>query len=150
MKTLPVEFQPSIYDGGNYLVAGGQYSTVTQIRYSRSKSRGMARSFLDSFEVLENLSDITTIQEEGKDQYLFFAVPYSEGWHATVDGKDVDILRANTAFMAIPVSQGAHTVELSYTTPYLLHGACISAVSIVLYAGILVEEHRKKVVRKGR
>ncbi len=72
------------------------------------------------------------------DKMLYFAVPYSEGWHASVDGKETVIQRANIAFMAIPISEGEHTVELSYITPYLKTGICISSVSIIVFVSIIL------------
>ncbi len=137
-----------------YFITPGRY-TINDINvYTRSEEQldSAISSFyehadMDSVEYSYDGNHINAQVVSDKDQYLFFAVPYSEGWHATVDGEDIDILRANTAFMAIPISQGAHTVELSYTTPYLLHGACISAVSIVIYAGVLVAEHKKKALK---
>ena len=69
--------------------------------------------------------------EADKDKYLYIAVPYSEGWTAYVDGEKADIIRANTAFMVIPVSQGEHDVELVYFTPYLKQGLMCSLVSLI-------------------
>lgn len=66
-----------------------------------------------------------------KDKYLYIAVPYSEGWTAYVDGEKADIIKANTAFMVIPVSQGEHDVELVYFTPYLKPGLLCSLVSLI-------------------
>ena len=40
-------------------------------------------------------------------------------------------LKANTAFMVIPVSQGEHDVELVYFTPYLKQGLLCSLVSLI-------------------
>jgi Bacterial membrane protein YfhO len=39
---------------------------------------------------------------------------YYPAWHATVDGKETNILRAFTSLRAIPVSAGIHTVEVRY------------------------------------
>ena len=65
------------------------------------------------------------------DSYLYFAVPYSEGWTAYIDGEKADIIKANTAFMAVPVSQGEHKVELVYFTPYLKVGMTCSLISLI-------------------
>ena len=72
MKTMPLELQQVMYDGGNYLAAGGQFGSVAQLRIGLSKARGMDRTFLEPYEVLANLINITKIDESGKDQYLFF------------------------------------------------------------------------------
>ena len=79
MKTLPLELQPEVYDSGNYLKAGGQDGSAMQFGAGRSKSRGLNRDFMDSYEVLENLGKITRFEDEGKNQYLFF---YNDAPHS--------------------------------------------------------------------
>ncbi len=78
------------------------------------------------------------------DRYLYIAVPYSEGWHAKVDGTSVEIIRANTAFMAIPLTSGSHSIEMTYVTPHLYSGWIISVAGIILYAVYLVCEKKKR------
>lgn len=68
-----------------------------------------------------------------QDNYLYLAVPYSDGWRAEVDGEQTDILKANIGFMAIPLTQGEHTVEFTYRTPYLITGLCISLFFFVVF-----------------
>lgn len=53
---------------------------------------------------------------------LCLSIPYSNGWTATVDGKKAELLQANTAFSALALEPGKHTVELHYHTPYLRTG----------------------------
>ena len=78
-----------------------------------------------------------------RDKYLYFAIPYSEGWSASVDGEDVPIQKANIGFMAIPLKAGDHIVELTYRTPYLTEGLCISAVSLLAFTGASVISRKK-------
>ena len=77
------------------------------------------------------------------DRYLYIAIPYSKGWHATVDGNPVEIIRANTAFMAIPLSTGTHSIEITYVTPYIYLGWTISAVGIILFICYLMYEKKR-------
>lgn len=72
------------------------------------------------------------------DRYLYLAVPYAEGWSCTVDGIDTEILRANTAFMAIPVTEGVHDVEFQYRTPHIDLGLTVSAVSVCTFVIIII------------
>ena len=67
------------------------------------------------------------------DKILFFSIPYSSGWKAIVDGQPVEILRANIAFMAIPLTAGFHEIVLNYTTPGLVPGIVISVISFLLF-----------------
>ena len=72
-----------------------------------------------------------------EDKYLYFAIPYSDGWHATVDGEAVEIDRANIGFMVIPVTSGHHDVELYYRTPYLKEGMMITLVSLCAFIAVI-------------
>lgn len=65
--------------------------------------------------------------------YAFLSIPYSAGWTALVDGKKRDILRADDAFMVIPLQQGERKVQMFYRTPGLLPGAIISIISTFGY-----------------
>ncbi|WNG38800.1 YfhO family protein [Archangium violaceum] len=55
--------------------------------------------------------------------------PWFPGWSAEVDGKAAPLLRADYAFMAVPVPEGAHRVVLRYVPATLWKGlACVLAV----------------------
>jgi hypothetical protein len=65
--------------------------------------------------------------------WVFFSVPYEEGWSATVNGKPVTIHKANVGFMAVECPAGENmTVTFRYETPGLYIGARISAVALLL------------------
>jgi hypothetical protein len=59
--------------------------------------------------------------------YLVIVEAYDPGWRATVDGRPVEVRRANLLFRAVEVPEGRHHVELSYRPPGLLWGALLSA-----------------------
>lgn len=75
--------------------------------------------------------------DASKNELLFLSIPYSDGWSATVDGAEADIICANTAFMGIALSAGRHSIELRYATPGLGLGMTIGAGGL-LAAGVLV------------
>lgn len=106
-----------------------QLISVTDDFYEHSKMEDI------TYDISGNHISITALAD--KDKYLYIAVPYSEGWSATVDGEDVEILRANEAFMAIRLSEGEHVIKLSYCTPYLGAGL---AVSLICIAGFCIFE----------
>ena len=68
-----------------------------------------------------------------KRSLVFFSVPYDEGFSATVDGKSVEIEKANVGFMAIPVDAGTSIIRFSYHTPGLDTGIYVSLVSIIVF-----------------
>lgn len=89
--------------------------------------------------------DITT----RKDGMLFLSIPYSKGWSAYVDGKNTKIERADTMFMAVPITQGTHKIQLVYQTPYLKTGMGVTIFCIIILASIIykiekIDKKRKK------
>lgn len=79
-----------------------------------------------------------------KSKVLFLSVPYSEYWSAEVDGEEAEILRANTAFMAIPLDAGEHTVELKYNNKSIAKSAFVSLLGVAVFAGLVVVIEKKK------
>lgn len=49
-----------------------------------------------------------------KDSYFFIGEAFLPGWKATVDDKEVQLLRANYIYSAIPLTSGKHNIELEY------------------------------------
>jgi len=70
-----------------------------------------------------------TINIKQKHQVLMTTIPYSDGWHATVDGKAVSTKKVINTFVAVPLNQGKHTVTLTYRPPYLVTGLSISGIA---------------------
>lgn len=66
------------------------------------------------------------------DKILCFAIPYSKGFKAWVDGIKVPVLQANTMFMALELEAGQHQIRMEYSTPYLRTGFIISLASIMV------------------
>jgi hypothetical protein len=60
-----------------------------------------------------------------------------------VDGQDVPILRAYGVIRAIPLSPGAHEVELRFVSEPFELGKKISAVTLLGAAGILALGRRR-------
>jgi uncharacterized membrane protein YfhO len=66
---------------------------------------------------------------------IFVSEGYHPWWHATVDDEVAPVLRAQEAFMAIPVGAGAHLVDLQLKRPPLVAAAdVVSSVSIAALA----------------
>jgi uncharacterized membrane protein YfhO len=63
------------------------------------------------------------------DGFLFLSDQDYPGWHATVNGNDVPILRANYAFRAVRVPMGESTVVFHYRPMSVYVGALVSLLS---------------------
>ena len=74
---------------------------------------------------------------------LYLAVPYNEGFTAVVDGKKVAPVKIGTGMMGVPVEAGEHVITLTYHTPYLMAGICLSVIGILILAGYLIIRRKK-------
>lgn len=99
-------------------------------------------------EPLENIewstNRLTGTVDLSKDKVLCVSVPYSKGWSAKVDGENVEILRGNYMFMAIPLTAGHHDIEFTYFTPGLKLGIGISFISWGILIGIFILDKKRK------
>lgn len=79
------------------------------------------------------------------DKWLYLSIPYSKNWSAYIDGEEVNIERANTAFCAVQISQGEHTVELKYSNKIIKLCSAVSAVGVLSFGALVyITEKRKK------
>ena len=108
------------------------------------------------FNKLENSGATNEITGEislKEDKILLLTIPYSNGWKAYVDGKESEILRANTMFSALELTKGKHTIRLSYDTPGFKIGIILSALGILAFAGfaafIIAKRKRENTNEKG-
>ena len=98
--------------------------------------------------VVMDTNRISGTLETDQEELLCLTVPYSSGWRAYIDGKEADVLKADTMYMAIDVPAGKHQIEFSYGTPYLKTGAILSALGILSVLGIAVFRYRTGNKRK--
>ncbi len=78
-------------------------------------------------------------------ELLVVAVPYDEGFRATVNGADAKIHKVLDCFMAVELAAGANIVEFSFRTPGFLAGAILSAVGAVCILLVLLAQGRRPV-----
>ncbi len=86
------------------------------------------------------ISCTATLEEDG---LLFFSVAFSRGWKAFVDGREVEPMRADLGFMALPLDRGTHEVRLAYETPYLKEGVVISLLGLAATGALLLVRKRR-------
>lgn len=80
-----------------------------------------------------------SIQMEN-DGYFISTLPYDENFDIQVDGETVTPEKVNTAFLGCKLSEGKHTIQISYHAPGLAVGKCISIVGILLLIALLIIE----------
>lgn len=69
----------------------------------------------------------------GKENLVFFSVPYEEGWSATVNGQPAHIEQVNAGFMAVLAPAGTNDIRFTYKTPGFAGGVLITIVALVLF-----------------
>lgn len=74
-----------------------------------------------------------------QDGYVVISDASWKGWRATIDGKPVDVHRANAAFLAVHVPRGKHLVRLQYRPLSFVIGGWISLLTLV---GLLAGAYR--------
>jgi hypothetical protein len=68
--------------------------------------------------------------------YVFLSEPFYPEREALIDGQHVAPVRANLAFMAVPVPAGSHQLELVYTPTSFRWGLGVSLLTIAAWAGL--------------
>lgn len=75
------------------------------------------------------------------DDYLIFSDAYYPGWEVYIDGVKVNqIDLANSALLAVYVSEGFHTVELKYNPLTFKIGLGLSGLALLVWLGILIKK----------
>ena len=75
-----------------------------------------------------HIEGTVTAKEPGA---LFLTIPYDESWTATVDGVAAELVAIDDAFMAIDLSAGTHTIELTYNPTKFSLCVMISIASLL-------------------
>ncbi len=79
---------------------------------------------------------------------VFSEMYYKNGWKATIDGKDVPILRVDFALRGLNVPAGNHNIEFKFEPQVVKTGSTIALISsigmlLLLVGGIYVERKKR-------
>ncbi|MFC6207976.1 YfhO family protein [Levilactobacillus tongjiangensis] len=84
-----------------------------------------------------------TVTSEKSGQVLNTSIPYSQGWHATVNGHTAKTVKTVGMFTAVKLPKGQNTVTLAYWPPLLNVGILISLGTLVVLTGGWYLYHRR-------
>ena len=93
---------------------------------------------------------VTFSTESSKEQLLITTIPYEKGWSAKVDGKDVEIVPYQDAFICIPLDAGSHDVQLQFDPPGARIGGIISALGVFACAALIFCTRKSGKVKQQR
>lgn len=128
---------------GNYKITNFKIYTVDQ-KYMVHENITIPESIK---EVATDIVFAGSIEME-EDGYFITSYPYKKGYHVFMDGIEIEAEVVNTAFLGFQISEGKHEISIYYEAPGYKEGRTITVLSVALYLGILVNEKRKRNVRK--
>jgi len=67
---------------------------------------------------------------------LVLQTPFNPGWHASQDGQAVLTVRTDVGLLGVPVKAGQHKVELRYRNVWLLAGAGLTGLSVLVLTAL--------------
>jgi uncharacterized membrane protein YfhO len=76
--------------------------------------------------------------------YVVLLDRFDPNWHATVDGEEVPIVRANHLFRAVRADTGRHEVRFYYRQRGLRAGLVISVATLAVLETLYAIELRRK------
>lgn len=114
-------------------LADTAYPPVMDTYFQGARELSKKNLEITSFKENHITGDITTQSP----QILCFTIPYDEGWHATVNGKETRIHRVNLGFSGIILAAGKNTIDIKFTPRYMKQGGMVSLLSIILFIALL-------------
>ncbi len=142
------------YDEEKYKVLYGKYpmkfkSEVDNYSYSatfdnyKMRCKSLASNSCKTFRYTSDGFEAFFENKNAEKSLMFFSVPYSEGFTASINGKPVDVDKVNYGFMGIRIPAEKNLkIVFHYKTPGLSQGIIISLLSVaafVLYmSGIII------------
>lgn len=84
-------------------------------------------------------NELKYISKNQKDGLAVFSeIYYPKGWHATIDGKEVEISRANYVLRALWVPKGEHEIVFKFQPEIIATGDMLMLGSNILLFGLLL------------
>lgn len=92
-----------------------------------------------SVEIVERQPNVVTLRAElFRPGYVVLLDRFDPNWHATLDGQEVPILRANFMFRAVRANAGQHLIRFYYRQRGLRAGLVLSLATFALLAILYV------------
>ena len=157
-KEIPVTHQ-NVNNEWQYTLIVPQTATALALRGQTAcqydvniSSKTVASTYINEGIQLDNpkRGDIVTgTVNAQKNSLLYLPIPFDKYWNAYIDDEKVDIMKANYAFMAVPVTAGKHKVAFVYSNKTFQTFLKVSIAAFILYNGFfafcfIVKYRRKK------
>ena len=73
-----------------------------------------------------------------------FSLPYSIGFKAYDNGTEKELIRSDIMYMALPLEEGEHHIELKYHIPFFREGLCVSIITVTIIFLVYIINSRRK------
>ena len=132
-----------------YLVGAVDLSTLGQIRdqlanpYANFRASALIERRTPAMDDLDQPGRAGTVEfadlldkgrivvDAKRDALLVVSQNWERGWHATVDGKSVPVLRTDGLVIGLTVPRGHHVVRIAFTPPGLRLGAFVALLAVL-------------------
>lgn len=120
MKSMPVDWQSGIYDHGNYnrMRKKTDIDYSIQKYYSNSTAEGISYNFMESYNVLVNMANMTTINSDDSNTFLFMANRTTHEPMLLQEPEYVPVLEVNNI-----------AYDMEHSDRFMLNGQSIEMIS---------------------
>jgi uncharacterized membrane protein YfhO len=73
-----------------------------------------------------------------RDGLLYTSIPNNGNWHVQVDGEEAEIVTVGECMVAVPLSEGQHTVTFRYENKSFTIGLLVSLSCAAVFVGLLL------------
>lgn len=116
---------------GNFHVAYENKSVLEQYSQKLQASSGTVEKVKDSH--LKGWVDV-----DQNSSYLFFSIPYDNGWNLYIDDQKTPLSQAGTLFMSAAVNKGQHSYELKFVPVGMREGLAVSGVAFIGFIVMMI------------
>ncbi|MCD7800522.1 MAG: YfhO family protein [Ruminococcus sp.] len=112
---------------------------------AEAESQAIAQLATGGWELTSSNSGFTKMTAEvtaQSGQILFTSIPLEAGWTVKVDGKKVEPVELYGCLMGIPVSEGTHTIKLSFFPEGLALGIVLFIIAIPIVIFFMMQEKK--------
>ena len=86
-----------------------------------------------------------SISTASDDQLILTTSPYDKGWKVTVDGEEVELIKALDSLISFKIDEaGDHRIEFKYRSDAFVYGAICSGACTIIFILLIVFEKKNK------
>ncbi|MBR5047384.1 MAG: YfhO family protein, partial [Eubacterium sp.] len=79
-----------------------------------------------------------------EEEYLFFSIPFDDGWKVAIDGKNTETTTIGNAFLSVIIPEGEHRITLDYVPEGFKTGRLISLAGVLAYLALCICTGRRR------